>query len=131
MTQKKDYEDIPGTIVFDANRSRQGYHLNMFCMSLQKAENRSEFRADERAYLDRFPMTEAQKQSVLERDWNGMLELGGNVYYTAKLAATDGKSVQYIAAKMSGQSQDDYARMMKEGGRSPDGNRSRSEQPIG
>ena len=76
MALPKDYDDLPGTVVFDAEQARKGYHLNMFCMSLMKAENRLAFKKDERAYLDRWPMTEEQKQSVLKRDWNGMLALG-------------------------------------------------------
>ena len=127
MGKPNAYDDIPGTTVFDAQRSRQGYHLNMFCMSLMKAENRAAFKADERAYLDKWPMTEAQKQSVLKRDWNGMLELGGNIYFTSKLAATDGLSFQQIAAIMTGSTQEQYAQMMLKGGRPVDGNRSKSE----
>jgi len=126
MTEKP-YDDIPGTIVFDADRSRAGYHLNMFCMSLMKADNRAAFKAFERGYLDRWPMTEAQKQSVLDRDWNGMLALGGNIYFTSKIAATDGLSFQQIAAVMSGVSQPEYAQMMLDGGRSVEGNRSKKE----
>ena len=127
MTKATPYDDIPGTIVFDAERSRQGYHLNMFCMSLMSDENRKAFRADEKAYLQRFPMTEAQREVVLKRDWNGMLELGGNIYYTAKLAATDGLSFQQIAAMMTGMTQPEYAQMMLNGGRSIEGNRSKSD----
>ena len=123
----KDYDDIPGTYVFDADRSREGYQLNMFCMSLMKAENRAAFKKDERAYLDNWTMTEAQKQAILKRDWNEMLQLGGNIYFTAKLAATDGLSFQQIAAMMTGKTQQEYADMMLKGGRSPDGNRSKSE----
>ncbi len=127
LTQDKDFDDIPGTILFDADRSRQGYHLNMFCMSLMKAENRKAFKADEAAYLDRFPMTPAQRQAVLKRDWNEMLRLGGNIYYTSKLGATDGLSFQNLAALMTGSTQEDYAKMMIAGGRQPEGNRSKSE----
>jgi protocatechuate 4,5-dioxygenase alpha chain len=127
MPLPKEYDDLPGTIVFDADRARQGYHLNMFCMSMMKPENRAAFKANERAYLDRWPMTEEQKQVILRRDWNGMLALGGNIYFTAKLAATDGLSFQQIAAKMSGSTQEEYAQMMIEGGRSIEGNRSKSE----
>jgi protocatechuate 4,5-dioxygenase, alpha chain len=127
MALPKEYDDLPGTVVFDADRAREGYHLNMFCMSLMKPENRTAFKAAERAYLDKWPMTEAQKQSVLKRDWNGMLQLGGNIYFTAKLAATDGLSFQQIAAMMSGATQDEYAQMMLKGGRPVSGNRSKSE----
>ena len=127
MPLPKEYDDLPGTIVFDADRAREGYHLNMFCMSMMKPENRAAFKANERAYLDRWPMTEEQKQVILRRDWNGMLALGGNIYFTAKLAATDGLSFQQIAAKMSGSTQEEYAQMMLKGGRSIEGNRSKSE----
>ena len=113
----KTYTDIPGTTVFDAEQSRKGYHLNMFCMSLMKPANRERFKSDERAYLNEWPMTEDQKQAVIDRDYNRMLSLGGNVYFLAKIFATDGKSFQYAAALMTGMSQDDYARMMLEGGR--------------
>lgn len=127
MALPKDYDDLPGTTVFDADKAREGYHLNMFCMSLLKPENREAFKAGERAYLDKWPMTEAQKQAVLKRDWNEMLYLGGNVYFTAKLAATDGLSFQQIAAMMTGKTQPDYAEMMIKGGRPIAGNRSKSE----
>ena len=122
------FNDIPGTIVFDADRSREGFHLNQFCMSLMKADNRAAFKADERAYVDRYPMTEDQKRAVLDRDWNGMLALGGNIYFTSKIAATDGLSFQQIAAIMSGVTQAEYAEMMLKGGRSPENNRSKKEQ---
>jgi len=125
--REEPYEDIPGTKVFDAQRSRQGYHLNMFCMSLMKDENRKAFKANEEKYLDQFPMSTEQRQAVLKRDWNRMLELGGNIYYTSKLGATDGLSFQNLAALMTGSTQEQYAQMMIAGGRSPEGNRSKSE----
>jgi len=121
------YDDIPGTTVFDADRSRQGYWLNQFCMSLMKADNRAAFKADESAYLDRFPMTPEQKPAILNRDWNRMIELGGNIYFTSKLGATDGKSFQQLAAMMTGMTQEGYADMMLHGGRPIDGNRFKSE----
>jgi len=128
MTERKNpFDDIPGTTLFDAKRSRQGYHLNMFCMSLMKEENRAAFKAGERAYLDRWPMTPEQRDAILARDWNRMLELGGNIYYTSKLGATDGLSFQALAAKMTGQTPEEYAEMMISGGRSINGNRSKSE----
>jgi len=113
----KTYGDIPGTTVFDAEQSRKGYHLNMFCMSLMKAANRERFKSGERAYLDEWPMTDEQKQAVLDRDYNRMIALGGNIYFLAKIFATDGRSFQYAAALMTGMSQEDYARMMLDGGR--------------
>jgi protocatechuate 4,5-dioxygenase, alpha chain len=124
--KQKEYDDIPGTFVFDAERSRQGYHLNMFCMSLMKAENRKAFKDNEASYLDRFALTPEQREAILTRNYNRMLELGGNIYFTAKLGATDGHSFQHIAAIMTGSTQEDYAKMMLAGGRSIEGNRSRS-----
>jgi protocatechuate 4,5-dioxygenase alpha chain len=131
MSEPNDYHDIPGTYVFDAEQSRKGFHLNMFCMSLMKPENRAAFKANEKDYLLQFPMTPEQRQAILNRDWNEMLRLGGNIYYTAKLAACDGHSFQYIAALMTGSTQEEYRVMMKNGGRSIDGNRSKSEWKNG
>jgi protocatechuate 4,5-dioxygenase alpha chain len=127
MGKPNDYDDIPGTTVFDMQRARQGYHLNMFCMSLMKAGNRELFKANERAYLDRWPMSEAQKQAVLDRDWNRMISLGGNIYFLAKLFFTDQKSFQHVAAIMTGGTQEEYAEMMLKGGRPVQGNRSKKE----
>ena len=121
-----DYDDIPGTFVFDAERSRQGYGINMFCMSLMKDENRAAFKANEAEYLKRFKLSPAQTDAILKRDYNRMLELGGNIYFTAKLGATDGHSFQHLAALMTGSTQQDYASMMLAGGRSVEGNRSKS-----
>jgi protocatechuate 4,5-dioxygenase alpha chain len=131
MSGEHDYDDIPGTFVFDADRSRQGYHINMFCMSLMKAENRKAFKENEEKYLDQFPLTPEQRKAILERNWNKMLELGGNIYFTAKLGATDGLSFQQVAAIMTGSTQEEYAQMMLKGGRTVEGNRSKSERKRG
>src|ERR1700730_1312160 len=125
-SETKEYDDIPGTFVFDADRSRQGYHLNMFCMSLMKDENRKAFKANEAEYLNRFALTPEQREAILKRQYNRMLELGGNIYFTAKLGATDGHSFQHMAAVMTDSTQEDYAKMMLAGGRSVEGNRSKS-----
>ena len=123
MSLDKPYLDVPGTTVFDAEQSRKGYHLNQFCMSLMKAENRARFKANERAYLDEWPMTEEQKQAVLAFDLNGCIALGGNIYFLAKLGATHGKSFQQMAGSMTGMSEEEYRAMMVAGGRSIEGNR--------
>lgn len=115
----KPYADVPGTTIFDADMARLGYHLNQFCMSLMRPENREAFKEGERAYLDRWPMSEEQKRAVLARDYNGMIALGGNIYFLAKIFATDGKSFQHAAASMTGMTQEAYAQMMLSGGRSP------------
>jgi protocatechuate 4,5-dioxygenase alpha chain len=122
-----DYDDIPGTFVFDGHRSRMGYTLNMFCMSLNSATNRDAFRADEAAYLDRFALSADQRTAVVERQWLRLLELGGNIYYTYKLAACDGMSFQQLAAAQTGVSEQEYVAMMLGGGRTIDGNRTRAE----
>ncbi len=119
----KPYLDVPGTTVFDADQARRGYWLNQFCMSLMRAENRERFRADEVAYLAEWDLTDDQRRAVLDRDLNRMIALGGNIYFLAKLGATDGKSFQRMAAEMTGLSEEDYRDMMIAGGRSPDGNR--------
>jgi len=121
------FDDVPGTTLFDAQRSRQGYHVNMFCMSLMKAANREEFKKDEGAYLAKWPMTQEQREAILARNWGRMIELGGNIYFLSKLFSTDGLSFQYVAATMTGLTQEQYAEMMLKGGRPIEGNRSKSE----
>ena len=123
MALDKPYLDVPGTTIFDAEQSRKGYHLNQFCMSLMQAANRDRFKADERAYLDQWPMTEDQKLGVLSRDLNRCIALGGNIYFLAKIGATDGKSFQQMAGSMTGMTEDEYRAMMVSGGRSVQGNR--------
>ena len=118
------FDDIPGTRVFTAQRARKGYHLNQFAMSLMKAENRERFKADEEAYLNEWDLTDAAKAAVLARDYNAMIDEGGNVYFLSKLFSTDGKSFQFAAGSMTGMSQEEYAQMMIDGGRSPEGARS-------
>jgi protocatechuate 4,5-dioxygenase, alpha chain len=122
MSLAKPYKNIPGTTIFDAEMGRLGYHLNQFCMSLMKADNRARFKADERAYLDEWSMSEEQKLSVLARDYNRMMATGGNIYFLAKIFSSDGLSFQFAAATMTGMSQPEYAEMMLQGGRTPQGN---------
>ena len=128
MALDKPYVDIPGTTIFDAEQSRRGYHLNQFCMSLMKAENRARFLAKERAYLDEWPLTEEQKLAVLARDLNRCIALGGNIYFLAKIGATDGRSFQQMAGSMTGMTEDQYRDMMVKGGRSIEGNRKTGEK---
>jgi protocatechuate 4,5-dioxygenase alpha chain len=128
MAIEKPYVDIPGTTIFDADQSRKGYWLNQFCMSLMQADNRARFTADERSYLDEWDMTEEQKQGVLDRDLNRLISLGGNIYFLAKIGATDGLSFQQMAGSMTGMTEEEYRAMMVGGGRSIEGNRYVDEQ---
>jgi protocatechuate 4,5-dioxygenase, alpha chain len=123
MPLDKPYLDIPGTTIFDAEQARKGYWLNQFCVSLMKPENRERFRANESAYLDEWPMTEEQKQAVLARDLNWCIRLGGNIYFLARVGATDGKTYQQMAGSMTGMTEEEYRNMMINGGRSIQGNR--------
>ncbi|KRA80778.1 protocatechuate 4,5-dioxygenase subunit alpha [Altererythrobacter sp. Root672] len=120
----EELNDIPGTTVFNAIRSRQAYHLHKFCMSLMQEENREAFKADENAYLDRFRMSDEQKQAVLDRDFTKLIDLGGNIYFLVKLSNTDGWSTQKAVSSMTDLTPDEYAAMMRAGGRSPEGQRS-------
>ena len=122
-----EFDDIPGTRVYTAKRARKGYHMNQFAMSLMKPENREKFKADESAYLDEWQLTPEQKAAVLARDYNAMLDEGGNIYFLAKLFSTDGKSFQFAAGSMTGMTQEEYAQMMIGGGRPPEGMRSNRE----
>jgi len=127
MALDKPYKDVPGTTVFDADMARKGYHLNQFCMSLMKAENREKFKADQRAYLDQWPMNEEQKQAVLARDYNRMMAAGGNIYFLSKIFSSDGQSFEFAASSMTGMAAPEYRQMMLSGGRTVEGNRYLSE----
>lgn len=131
MSHHDELNDIPGTTVFSVGKAREGYPLNMFCMSLMKQENRLAFKSDQQKYLERFAMSTEQRRAVLDRDWNRMIELGGNIYFLAKLAFTDEVSVQQVAAKMAGYAPEEYAAILLQGGRSVEGNRSKSEKQHG
>ncbi len=126
----RDYHDIPGTYVFDGAHSRAGYALNMFCMSLNAEANRDAFRAGPDAYLDDWDLTPEQRRAVIDRDWLGLLRLGGNIYYTFKLAIFDGLTMQQVGAMMSGMSAEEFEKMMVSGGRPIEGNRSKREQGV-
>ena len=119
-----EFDDIPGTTVFTAKRARAGYHLNQFAMSLMKPENRERWKADERAYLDDWKMSEEQKEAVLARDYNKCLALGGNVYFLSKIFSTDGLSFAEAVSTMTDMSFPEYRDMMIAGGRPAEGNRS-------
>ena len=123
-----EFEDIPGTRVFTAARARKGYWINQFAMSLMKSENRERFKADERAYLDEWNISEEAKQAILARDYNTLLDLGGNVYFLSKLFSTDGLPFAEAVSTMTGVSVEDYQAMMNAGGRSPDGLRSKKDK---
>ena len=123
MALDKTYKKVPGTTIFDAEQSAKGYHLNQFCMSFMKKENRERYLADEKAYLDEWPLTDAQKQALLNRDLNAAMAEGGNIYFLAKWGATLGMSFQQMAGSMTGMSEEEYRDMMLHGGRSIEGNR--------
>ena len=123
MALDKPYQDVPGTIIFDAEQSRKGYWLNQFCMSLMKPENRTRFKADQRAYLNEWPMSEDQRQAVIDMDLNRAMQLGGNIYFLAKIGSTHGLSFQQMAGSMTGMTETEYRAMMVSGGRSIEGNR--------
>ena len=127
MSLDKEYDDIPGTIVFDSQQSARGFHLNQFCISLRLHKNRDEFAADPETYIDQFPMTKEQRSAALNQQWTLLLELGGNIYYTSKLAAFHGINFQELAGLMTGMGSEKYRAMMLSGGRSIEGNRYKAE----
>ncbi|WP_419552939.1 protocatechuate 4,5-dioxygenase subunit alpha [Candidatus Poriferisodalis sp.] len=127
MPLDKPYLDVPGTTIFDTEQARRGYWLNQFCMSLMSEANRERFRADERAYVEEWNMSDEQKTGVLDRDFNRLIGLGGNIYFLAKIGATDGLSFVQIVSSMTENDEEGHKAMMLAGGRSPDGNRYLSE----
>jgi len=123
MGLDKRYLDIPGTTIFDTDQAALGYHLNQMAMSLKDAANREQFKADQDAYMNKWAMTEEQKQAVRDRDFNAMIALGGNIYYISKIGATDGLNYVQIVSSMTENDADAHKQMMIDGGRPPEGNR--------
>ncbi|WP_222851075.1 protocatechuate 4,5-dioxygenase subunit alpha [Phytoactinopolyspora mesophila] len=103
--------------LLDIEHARRGYALNRMCGSLMHAENRSRFSADEAAYCDEFGLSPEQKHAVLERDWTAMMDLGGSIFYTFKLAMLDKKSMQYLGGVFTGMSTEEFIEAMQSGGR--------------
>jgi len=130
---QRDYDDIPGTYVLDSRSYRKGYNLNMFLMTLNKSVHRDEFASNEKVYIDKFNVSEEQKQAVINRDYLQMLKLGANVYYTFKLVSHDRLQPQLMYGKMSDPelSFEEFQQMMLSGGRSIEGNRSKKEKKNG
>ena len=124
----EQYKDIPGTTIFTIESAQKGFHLNQFCMSLRSEENRKRFLADNRAYLDEWEMTEEQKQAVIDRDFQKMLDLGGNVYFLSKIFASEGLSYVQAVSTMTDMTTEQYQEMMINGGRNIEGWRSKKER---
>jgi len=124
----EQFKDIPGTTIFTIEKAQQGFELNQFCMTLRLAANREEFLEDQRKYVDKFPMTEDQKQAVLDRDFQKMLDLGGNVYFLSKIFASDGLSYVQAVSTMTDMNTEEYKQMMIDGGRNIEGWRSKKER---
>lgn len=122
------FHDIPGTTIFTIEMAKKGFHLNQFCMSLRTEENRKRFLADNRAYLDEWEMTDEQKQAVIDRDFQKMLDNGGNVYFLAKIFASDGLSYVQAVSSMTDMNVEQYQAMMLAGGREIEGWRSKKER---
>ncbi|MGD8809499.1 MAG: protocatechuate 3,4-dioxygenase [Gammaproteobacteria bacterium] len=100
--QEHDYDAIAGTYVFDGKTSHAAYGLNKLLFSFNHEENRQAFADDPQAYADRFGLSDAQKQALLAGDFLGLLRLGANIYYLAKLAVPRGFSVQDAGAAFQG-----------------------------
>lgn len=125
--EDRDYKDIPGTIVFDLQTSIKGYELNKFCDTLNKEEARQKFLENEDAYMNEFPkLSEEMKEGIRKRDLNGLLDMGGNIYYLWKIAATLGLVMQEAGAMMNVPpiTTEEFKQMMLDGGRPIEGNRS-------
>ena len=100
--KKHDYESIPGTYVFDGKTAHPSYALNKMLFSLNIEENRKAFAEDAEAYANKYPLSDEQKSALLSGDLLGLLKLGANIYYMAKLAIPNGVSVQDVGAAFHG-----------------------------
>jgi len=116
-----DTTEIPGTIVFDGRRSREGLPLNNLAITLNKEAERDAFVADPEAFMERFGLSAEQKEAVRNRDFHRMIELGGNIFFIYKIGMVDGLTVPDIVATMAGMSTEEFVEMMRNGGRNPHG----------
>jgi protocatechuate 4,5-dioxygenase alpha chain len=112
MWDKHDYDNIPGTYVFNGRRSAAGYPLNRMCMSFNSAENREAFIRDPEAYFEKYGLSEEQRQAVRDRDVLRLIKAGGNIYYLAKLAGIYGLNVQDVGAQQTGKTLDEFKAML-------------------
>jgi protocatechuate 4,5-dioxygenase, alpha chain len=108
---------IPGTTVFDGEQALRGYALNRMCYSFNDAHNRRAFFDDEESYCRRFNLDRAHRDAVRRRDFLSLIELGGNIYYLAKLAGIFGLSVQDLGAQQTGVSVDAFNARLQAAGR--------------
>jgi protocatechuate 4,5-dioxygenase, alpha chain len=99
---------IPGTSVFTGERSRQGYRINKFAMSLSDAANRAAFKADERAYMARFGLSEREMDLVARRDWKSLVAAGANIYVLIKVGGAVGQNLLQMGAQMRGETLDQF-----------------------
>lgn len=111
---------IPGTKVFDYHEAQRGYDLNMFFMSFNNAANRERFKMDPPTYMNDYPLTDEQKAAIARRDYNALMNMGGNIYFITKLIPIDGVTFQHVSAAMSGVTEAQFKQMMLGGGRPHD-----------
>jgi len=106
----KTYRDtpIPGTTVFTGSRSQQGYRINKLAMSLTEPANRESFRADERGYMRKYGLSEAEMDLIEQRDWSGLIAAGGNVYLLLKIAGAVGQNLLQMGAQMRGETLESF-----------------------
>jgi len=105
-------EPIFGTTMFDGEMARKGYALNKMCYSFNAQVNRDEFLADEEAYMDKYGLTEVQKEAIRNKVVLDLLAAGGNIYYLAKFAGIFGLGVQDVGAQQTGMTVDEFKDML-------------------
>ena len=113
---KHDYEDIPGTYVFDGQRSHSAYAVNKMLFSFNHQENRDEFDRNPEAYAVKFGLPDEQRKALLDGDFLTLLRMGANIYFMAKLAVPRGVSVQDVGALFQGITTEEFkANLAKNG----------------
>jgi len=114
--KKHAYEDIAGTYVFDGQTAHAAYALNKLLFSFNREENRREFGQDPDAYVAQFDLTVKQKEALLKGDYLGLIRLGANIYYLAKLTVPKGISIQDVGAAFQGITTDQFkAKLLRKG----------------
>jgi protocatechuate 4,5-dioxygenase alpha chain len=99
---------IKDTTVFDLRLSRRGQRLNRMCAALCSPQERDAFKRDEEAFMSRFGLSEAEKQLVRRRDFQGLIEAGTNIYFLLKIGSVTGTGLYKIGAQMRGESYEEF-----------------------
>ena len=106
---------IPNTSIFDLRLSQRGRRLNRMCAALCSPAERDAFKRDEEAFMARFGLSDAEKDLIRKRDFQGMIDAGMNIYFMLKVGSVTGNGLYQMGAKMRGETYEQFLSTRKIG----------------